>query len=40
VTTDFRAVLSELVAGQLGQKDLGLVFPGYRASAPLGLLRM
>ena len=39
VTTDFRAVLSELVAGQLGQKDMARVFPGYQASAPLGLLR-
>ncbi len=39
VTTDFRAVLSELVAGQLGQKDLARVFPGYQGGAPLGLLR-
>jgi uncharacterized protein (DUF1501 family) len=39
VTTDFRAVLSELVAGQLGTKDLSQVFPGYRAGTPLGLLR-
>ncbi len=39
VTTDFRAVLSELVKGQLGQKDLTHVFPGYRAGSPLGLLR-
>lgn len=39
VTTDFRAVLSELVAGQLGQKDMARVFPGYQGSAPLGLLR-
>lgn len=39
VTTDFRAVLSELISGHLGQKDLGPVFPGYRASGPLGLLR-
>jgi uncharacterized protein (DUF1501 family) len=28
VTTDFRAVLSELIGGHLGQKDLGPVFPG------------
>ncbi len=39
VTTDFRAVLSELVAGQLGQKDMARIFPGYQGSAPLGLLR-
>jgi uncharacterized protein (DUF1501 family) len=39
VTTDFRAVLSELVTGQLGQKDLTRVFPGYQVGMPLGLLR-
>ena len=39
VTTDFRAVLSELIRGHLGQKDLGPVFPGYQAGSPLGLLR-
>jgi len=39
VTTDFRAVLSELVGGQLGQTDLPRVFPGYQAGTPLGLLR-
>jgi len=39
VTTDFRAVLSELIRGHLGQKDLGSVFPGYQAGDPLGLLR-
>jgi uncharacterized protein (DUF1501 family) len=39
VTTDFRAVLSELVAGQLGTTDLTQVFPGYRAGDPLGLLK-
>ena len=40
VTTDFRAVLSELVRGHLGQKDLGAVFPGFEPTAPLGLLRL
>ena len=30
VTTDFRAVLSELVTGHLGQKDIGQVFPGFK----------
>jgi uncharacterized protein (DUF1501 family) len=39
VTTDFRAVLSELVRGHLGQKDLSAVFPGFELAAPLGLLR-
>ena len=39
VTTDFRAVLSELVSGHLGQKDLGPVFPGFKPGDPLGLLR-
>jgi uncharacterized protein (DUF1501 family) len=39
VTTDFRAVLSELVRGHLGQNDLTTVFPGFQPTAPLGLLR-
>jgi uncharacterized protein (DUF1501 family) len=39
VTTDFREVLSELVAGQFGTTDLGRVFPGFKAGAPLGLLK-
>jgi uncharacterized protein (DUF1501 family) len=39
VTTDFRAVLSELIGGHLGQKDLGRVFPDYKMGGPLGLLR-
>jgi uncharacterized protein (DUF1501 family) len=39
VTTDFRALLSELVAGHLGTSDLARVFPGYKAGPALGLLR-
>ncbi len=39
VTTDFRAVLSELVCGHLGQNDLSAVFPGFQPGAPLGLIR-
>lgn len=39
VTTDFRAVLSELVRGHLGQNDLSGVFPGFTPGTPLGLLR-
>ncbi len=38
VTTDFRAVLGELVGGHLGQKDLGPVFPGYQAGRSAGPL--
>lgn len=39
VTTDFRAVLSELVAGHLGQTNLAQVFPGFTPGDRLGLLR-
>ena len=39
VTTDFRAVLGELVLGHLGQKDLASVFPGFQLGDSLGLLR-
>ncbi len=39
MTTDFREVLSELVSGHLGQKDLSKVFPGYERGAGLGLLK-
>lgn len=39
VTTDFRSVLSELVTGHLGQKNIDRVFPGFAASQPLGLLK-
>jgi uncharacterized protein (DUF1501 family) len=38
VTTDFRTVLSELVAGQLGNHDLAHVFPGFERTKPAGLL--
>ena len=38
VTTDFRTVLSELVAGQLGNRDLAHVFPGFARTKPAGLL--
>jgi uncharacterized protein (DUF1501 family) len=38
VTTDFRTVLSELVAGQLGNRDMARVFPGFQAAKPAGLL--
>jgi uncharacterized protein (DUF1501 family) len=39
VTTDYRAVLGELVSGHLGQKNLAQVFPGYQPGESLGLLR-
>lgn len=39
VTTDYRSVLSELVRGHLGQKDLSQVFPGFTPADPLGLLK-
>jgi uncharacterized protein (DUF1501 family) len=39
VTTDFRAVLGEIVSGHLGTADLGRVFPGYEPADPLGLLK-
>ncbi len=39
VTTDFRAVLSELVRSQLGNQQIAKVFPGFQPAAPLGLLR-
>jgi uncharacterized protein (DUF1501 family) len=38
VTTDFRTVLSELVAKQLGTTDVSQVFPGFTRGADLGLL--
>jgi uncharacterized protein (DUF1501 family) len=37
VTTDFRAVLGEVVRNHLGQRDLARVFPGYRDAARVGL---
>jgi uncharacterized protein (DUF1501 family) len=39
VTTDFRAVLSELVGGHWGTTGLRQVFPGFQPGDPLGLLR-
>jgi uncharacterized protein (DUF1501 family) len=33
VTTDFRAVLSELVMKQMGNRQLATVFPGFSATA-------
>ena len=37
ITTDFRAVFTEVVKGHLGLGDTRGVFPGFSGSAPLGL---
>ena len=39
VTTDFRTVLSELVTGHLGTNDIAQVFPGFKTTAAVGLLK-
>jgi len=41
VTTDFRAVFSEVITGHLGlaARDLPAIFPGFATPVPLGLLR-
>jgi uncharacterized protein (DUF1501 family) len=38
VTTDFRTVLSELVAKQMGNRELATVFPGFRMGRYEGVL--
>jgi len=38
LTSDFRTVASEAISRHLGQTDMSKVFPGFRASAPLGLI--
>jgi len=38
VTTDFRAVFSEVVRGHLGLRDTRTVFPGFATDATLGFL--
>ena len=39
VTTDFRAVLSELLSGHLGTQNMVEVFPGFKSGEKLGLLK-
>jgi uncharacterized protein (DUF1501 family) len=39
VTTDYRAVLSELISGHLGQTEMGSIFPGFQMGDRLGLLK-
>jgi len=38
LTTDYRAVCSEVLARHLAQRNLEKIFPGFRAPAPVGLL--
>jgi uncharacterized protein (DUF1501 family) len=38
LTTDYRAVCSEVVARHLGHRDLKKIFPGFRAPAALGIV--
>jgi uncharacterized protein (DUF1501 family) len=38
VTTDFRTVLSELVTKQMGNRDLGHIFPGFQGPTSRGIL--
>jgi uncharacterized protein (DUF1501 family) len=37
VTTDFRSVLGQVVAKQLGNRELATVFPGFRPAGRLQL---
>jgi uncharacterized protein (DUF1501 family) len=37
ITTDFRAVFTEVVKGHLGLKDARDVFPGFSGATQLGL---
>ena len=37
VTTDYRAVLAELLTGHMATPDLSAIFPGYQRTADLGL---
>jgi uncharacterized protein (DUF1501 family) len=38
VTTDYRAVLSEVVRSRFPEASLPAVFPGFSPSAPLGVM--
>ena len=38
LTTDFRAVFSEVAAKHLGAGKLGAVFPGFSSHTPVGVL--
>jgi uncharacterized protein (DUF1501 family) len=39
ITTDYRQVLSELLARRLGNTDVSTVFPGYSPAGDLGIFR-
>jgi uncharacterized protein (DUF1501 family) len=39
VTTDYRAVLSAVVSGQINPTETGALFPGYRQTGALGIMR-
>jgi len=38
LTTDYRAVCSEVISRHLGQNDLSRIFPGFRSGASVGLI--
>jgi uncharacterized protein (DUF1501 family) len=38
LTTDYRSVCSEILARHMGQRDVTKIFPGFRASSPMGLI--
>jgi len=38
VTTDFRAVLAELVTNQMGNTEIAAVFPGFAVSSGNGII--
>src|SRR5206468_2523700 len=40
MTTDFRTLFAEVVAHQLGVRDTSLVFPGWSAAPPVGVMRL
>ncbi len=39
ITTDYRAVLAEIIATRFGQTNTARVFPGFSAYHPLGIMR-
>jgi uncharacterized protein (DUF1501 family) len=39
LTTDFRAVFAEVVAGHIGVTDTGHIFPGFEGGPALGIMR-
>lgn len=38
ITTDYRAVLSEIITKSFRQTDVGAIFPGFSAYKPLGII--